>query len=220
MDFKSWTTWALIIVTVICAVVNIVFPTIGLQAPASYTPMALTIWGVTLAFKILTLLGVGVGAAYGIKKHIEYKMSLAPQRSFLPRAGDTAGDLASILKSIYAGLDGDGIPYKITASDGTVTIDPVPIAPQLSRVLANIWNDTDYSMAIKLQLLGEALKTCVEAFTKVTKLTPPTTFLQVADYNAYWRGVSVTCAVSSEALFRQIIMPLRTVLKIRDTGDV
>ncbi len=146
----------------------------------------------------------------------------------LPRASEGNDSVEAIYDGIYSGLETNKIAYKVTGDNGEVSIDPVPVAPNVSRILANIWNSVDYSMTLKLNLLNAALETCSKAFDKIVNdprhpekgIKVPTTYKEVADYNAFWRNNQPSCAVNSEALFRQVLMPLRTVLKIKDTGDI
>jgi hypothetical protein len=147
-----------------------------------------------------------------------YSAAQAASRK-LPRGSDASGALSVLMNNIYADCDDNGIPYK-TEVNGVTAIDPVPIAPRLSKALANMWNSVNVSMSLKLAVLDAALTTCSAAFKVVTGLTPPTTWDECADYNKYWRLNQVACAVHSEGLFRQVLMPLRTVLKIKDSGDI
>jgi len=122
----------------------------------------------------------------------------------------------NILKDIYAGLESDGINYK--KDDGS--IDNVAVAPHISRVLANTWGSSEYSMAYKMKLLEKALQICSDSFKSVTQLEPPTKWDEVKEPQTYWLNHKVGCPVQSVALFHQVLMPLRTVLKIKDTGEV
>ena len=220
MNWRSWQTWAMLVAIVVVAALNWIFPNAQLSAPENMTWATLIIWIAISATKILGILaagGIGIGI---VRREYAMRMATLPKVRSLPRAGDTSSQISDLMNQIYADLDDSQIPYKKVDGNGQVTIDPVPVAPRISRALSNCWNSADYSMSFKLELLKTALSICSASFTKVAKLPLPTKWDDCADFDAYWRKNETSCAVNSEALFFQVLMPLRTVLKIQDTGDI
>lgn len=220
MNFKSWQTWVMLGAVVLVAALNWIFPSLNLATPENTTVGALILWLAVTAAKVIGLLAVG-GVTYGVvKREYALRMAAIPKRASLPRAGDTASEISELMQWIYQDLVDNAIPYKKVDANGVVTIDPVPVAPRVSMLLSRRWNDPGYSMAFKLTLLTTALTICSDAFKKITNLPVPTAWREVDDSEEYWFNNQPSCAVSSEALFHQAIMPLRTVLKIKDTGDI
>jgi hypothetical protein len=205
------------ILSIASAVVALMLVLIQLQFPAWFTPAsAISAAALTCLSAILAVI-YPVTAAIGSLQRNRAAAQAAARK--LPRSGDANGDLSALMNAIYADCDSSGIPYK-TEINGVTAIDPVPIAPRISQALANMWNSVNVSMSLKLAVLDAALTTCSAAFKVVTGLTPPATWDECADYNKYWRLNQIQCAVHSEGLFRQVLMPLRTCLKIKDTGDI
>ena len=221
INWKSWHTWVMLACLVLVVVLNFVFPSLGLVVPENANAVTLILWFGALIVKLAAVVTAGtVGTVY-IKK--AYDLNIAKAKSSLPkriRSLDPVGDINSILQSIYADLDNEGVPYKVTDGNGLVTIDPIPVAPNISRILSDIWNDPAWAMSVKMGLLSKALDICSASFKSITGLDAPTTWAAVADYNQFWRSHPVNCKVTSQALFHQGLMPLRQVLKIKDTGDV
>lgn len=220
MNWKSWQTWVMLGAVILVAALNWIFPSLNLAAPETATVGGFILWiAVTLA-KVLGVLAAG-GVTYGVvKREYALRMAQVPKRVSLPRAGDTQSQISALMQWIYQDLADNAIPYKRVDAHGIIAIDPVPVAPRLSMLLARRWNDPGYSMAFKLNLLSTALAVCSDAFKKVTNLTVPTTWREVDDAEEYWFKNQPSCAVASEALFHQVLQPLRTVLKVKDTGDV
>ncbi|MFA5078835.1 MAG: hypothetical protein WC541_05050 [Dehalococcoidia bacterium] len=120
-----------------------------------------------------------------------------------------------IINSIIASKEADGISCKDEAGN----LDPVPIAPELIKVLTARWNDTEVSQAFKQLLLNKTLKTAADSFKLVTGMAAPDSWAEVAAPQTYWLNHKVDCKVASAGLFHQVLMPLRKALQIRDTGD-
>jgi hypothetical protein len=205
------------ILSIVSAVVALILVLVKLYWPALADPITQISVAVVACIAAILAVTYPVTAAVGALQRNRAAAQAAIRK--LPRSGDANGDLSSLMNAIYADCDNSGIPYK-TEINGVTAIDPVPISPRLSQVLANMWNSVNVSMSLKLAVLDAALTTCSAAFKVVTGLTPPATWDECADYNKYWRLNQVQCAVHSEGLFRQVLMPLRTCLKIKDTGDI
>lgn len=205
------------ILSIVSATVALILVLVKLYWPELADPIT------QISVAVVACLAAILAVAYPVTTAVvamrrNYSMAQAATRK-LPRSGDANSDLSVLMNNIYADCDNSGIPYK-TEINGQSVIDPVPIAPRLSKALANMWNSVNVSMSLKLAVLDAALTTCSAAFKVVTNLTPPTTWDECADYNKYWRLHQTACAVHSEGLFRQVLMPLRTALKIKDTGDI
>ena len=204
------------ILSLVSAVVALILVLVKLYWPALADPITQISVAVVACLAAVLAVTYPVTAAVGMLQR-NHAAAIAVKR--LPRVGDTQSEIDSVLASIYSSLDGDGIPYKKNV-DGQTVIDNVPVAPRISRLLANSWNNVNVSMGFKLELLKVALDICSDAFKSVTNLKVPEKWSEVDDYNAFWRANQVSCAIHSEGLFRQVLMPLRTVLKIKDTGDI
>ena len=204
------------ILSISSAIVALLLVLIQLQFPAYFSPAS------AISAAALTCLAAVLAAVYPVTAAVvsmrrNYVAAGAAKR--LPRSGDTTGDLSSLMNAIYADCDSAGIPYK-SEENGQTVIDPVPISPRISQALANMWYSVNASMSLKLAVRDAALTTCSAAFKAVTNLPAPTSWNECADYNKFWRNNMVGCAVHSEGLFRQVLMPIRQVLKIKDTGDI
>lgn len=204
------------ILSIVSAVVALILVLVKLYWPALADPI--TQISVAVVACLAAILAVTYPVAAGIGAIMRSRAAAAAPRK-LPKAGDTDGDLSALMNAIYADCDDNGIPYKSEVNGQTV-IDPVPISPRISQALANMWNSVNVSMSFKLAVLNSALDICSAAFKVVTNLPAPTSWQECADYNGYWRLHQVACAVHSEGLFRQVLMPIRQVLKIKDLGDV
>ena len=205
------------ILSIVSAVVALVLVFVKLYWPALAVPFTQISVAVVACLAAILAVTYPVSAAVVALRH-NYAMAQAPRK--LPKVGNTNDDISNLMNAIYADLDGSGIPYKTVDGKGQVTIDPVPVAPRISQVLSNSWNSLNVSMAFKLKLLETALAICTASFITTTNLKAPESWDDVADYNKFWRLNQVKCAVHSEGLFRQVLMPLRTCLKIQDTHDV
>jgi hypothetical protein len=164
--------------------------------------------------------GKAVAAVYRARASTAYwqaiKAGKAPKPAGAAPEITPLDKLNELLRSIYAGLETDGTPYK----DDAGNIDPVPVAPNLTRELANRWNDETQGMGFRQVLLQAAITTASEAFTAATTLPAPTKWTEVAAPQTYWLNHKVNCMIHSAGLFHQVLTPLRTALKIRDTGEV
>jgi hypothetical protein len=129
---------------------------------------------------------------------------------------DVTPQIDAVIQGIKNDLASDGIPYKDLQGED----DPVPMAPRVVQKLANYWNDASVSLAFKMVLLAKAIAIAGKSFEKATALPAPTTWVEVAQPQTYWAAHQVTCAIHSEGLFHQVLMPIRQALKIRDTGSV
>jgi hypothetical protein len=129
---------------------------------------------------------------------------------------DVQPDVDALIQAIKSDLAADGIPYKTLQGED----DPVPIAPRLVQKLANCWNDQSVSIAFKMVLLAKAITVASQSFKNVTGLEAPNSWVEVAAQQTYWANHQVGCAVHSEGLFHQVLMPIRRALKIRDTGAI
>ena len=205
------------ILSIASAVVALVLVLVKLYWPALADPVTqISVAVVACLAAILAVVYPVTAAVVAMKRN--YVMAGAAKK--LPKVGNVDDDISNVMNAIYQDLDDSGIPYKTVDAQGQVTIDPVPVSPRISQVLANSWNSVEVSMGFKLKLLDTALNICSAAYTVITGLDAPTTWAECGDYNAYWRLHMVGCKVASQGLFRQALMPIRTVLKVKDTGDV
>ena len=143
------------------------------------------------------------------------KGAIQPPRSENP-VEDVQPQIDALINSIKLDLTADGIPYKDLQGED----DPVPMAPRLVQKLANAWNDQSISLAFKMVLLAKTITVASQSFTKATGLPAPTSWVEVAAPQTYWKNNQVGCAIHSEGLYHQILMPIRKALQIRDTGSV
>ena len=143
------------------------------------------------------------------------KGAIQPPRSENP-VEDVQPQIDALINGIKLDLTADGIPYKDLQGED----DPVPMAPRLVQKLANAWNDQSISLAFKMVLLAKTITVASQSFTKATGLPAPTSWVEVAAPQTYWKNNQVGCAIHSEGLYHQILMPIRKALQIRDTGSV
>ena len=205
------------ILSIASAVVALILVLIQLQFPAWFNPAS------AISAAALTCLAAILAVAYPVTAAVvsmrrSYAMAGAAMK--LPKVGNVEDDISNVMNAIYQDLDDSQIPYKTVDAQGQVTIDPVPVAPRISQVLTNAWNSVEVSMGFKLKLLDTALNICSAAYTVITGIDAPTTWAECADYNAYWRSHMPDCKIHSAGLFRQALMPIRTCLRVKDTGDV
>jgi hypothetical protein len=218
MTKENWTQFVVIVAALIVAIVTALWPT----EAGTWGPIIVN-YAVPLGCLLVAIFfpaGKAVQGIYQARARAAYwgavkaGKALAPAGASLDNGAQT--QLDDLLKSIYAELDADQISYK--ADQGN--IDPVPIAPRLARDLANKWNDPEESIAFRQVLLQKTLDVSSKAFKDITGLTPPSAWAEVAAPQTYWLNNKVNCAVHSVGLFHQVLMPLRTALKIRDTGNL
>lgn len=163
--------------------------------------------------------GKAVAQVYQARARAAYYAAVSKGAISAPRSGpveDVQPQIDAVIQGIKNDLASDGIPYKDLQGED----DPVPIAPRLVQKLANCWNDASVSLSFKMVLLAKAILVAGQSFTKATNLPAPTTWVEVASPQSYWATHQVGCAVNSEGLYHQILMPLRQALKIRDSGSV
>jgi hypothetical protein len=163
--------------------------------------------------------GKAVASVYNARARAAYYAAVSKGAIQAPRSApeeDVQPQIDALIQSIKNDLASDGIPYKDLEGED----DPVPIAPRLVQKLANCWNDATVSLAFKMVLLAKAIMVAGQSFSKATGLSAPTTWIEVASPQTYWANHQVNCSVNSEGLFHQVLMPLRTALKIRDTGNI
>ena len=204
------------ILSIASAVVALILVLIQLQFPAWFNPAsAISAAALTCLAAILAVVYPVTAAVVSMRR--SYAMAGAVKK--LPK-GNVEDDISNVMNAIYQDLDDSQIPYKTVDAQGQVTIDPVPVAPRISSMLTNAWNSVEVSMGFKLKLLDTALNICSAAYSVITGIDAPTTWAECADYNAYWRSHMPDCKIHSAGLFRQALMPIRSVLKVKDTGDV
>ena len=143
------------------------------------------------------------------------KGAIQPPRAEGP-VEDVQPQIDAVIQGIKNDLASDGIPYKDLQGED----DPVPIAPRLVQKLSNCWNDTSVGLSYKMVLLAKVIAVASQSFKAVTGLEAPVWWIEVAAPQTYWAAHKVGCRVTSEGLFHQVLMPIRTALKIRDTGSV
>jgi hypothetical protein len=218
MTKENLTTAIVTLIALVLAIVAVFIPT-----EAGTIANIVTNFGLPFLFALVAIFfpaGKAL-AAYG-KSRAQgeyYKALRSGAIKQPPRAGASSqaqSQLDALYKEIYADLDADGISYH--NADGS--IDPIPVGPRLLQELTRIWNDPAYTQAYKQLLLNEVLKVTSDAYTKGTGLPAPTTYAECADYNKYWREHQVGCEVHSAEIFRQLLMPIREALKIKDTGEI
>ncbi|MBN1691317.1 MAG: hypothetical protein JW901_09860 [Dehalococcoidia bacterium] len=217
MTKENWTQFVVIVAALIVAIVTALWPT---QA-GTWGPIIIN-YAVPLGCLLVAIFfpaGKAVAKVFEMRARAAYynavrSGALRPVAGSLDNGAQNQVD--DLLKSIYAELKTDEIAYK----DDQGNIDPVPIAPRLVRDLANKWNDPNESMAFKQVLLQTTINTASAAFKAVTNINPPSTWAEVAAPQTYWLTHKVECSIHSAGLFHQVLMPLRTALKIRDTGNV
>jgi hypothetical protein len=163
--------------------------------------------------------GKAVVQVYQLRARAAYYAAVQKGAIQSPRSEpseDVQPQIDAVIQGIKNDLSADGIPYKDLQGED----DPVPIAPRLVQKLANCWNDASVSLAFKMVLLAKAITVAGQSFTKATGLPAPTTWVEVASPQSYWATHQVGCAIHSEGLYHQILMPIRKALQIRDTGSV
>jgi len=215
---ENWTQFVVILAALVVAIITALWPT---QA-GTWGPIIIN-YAVPLACLLVAILfptGKVVQAVFAAHARAAYwnavKAGKASPPAGAPLDAGAQAQIDDLLKSIYADLDGDQISYK----DDQGNIDPVPVAPRLVQKLANCWNDETVNIAFRQVLLQTAIVTASNSFTAATKLPAPMAWAEVAAPQTYWLNHKVGCAISSAGLFHQVLMPLRTALKIRDTGNL
>jgi hypothetical protein len=205
------------ILSIVSAVVALVLVFVKLYWPALADPITQISVAVVACLAAILAVVYPVSAAV-VAMRRNYAAAGAVRR--LPGPGNVDDDISDLMNAIYQDLDDNNIPYKAVDASGQVTIDPVPVAPRISQALTNVWNSISVSMSFKLKLLDTALTICSTAYTEITGIKAPATWSECADYNAYWRAHMPDCKIHSAGLFRQALMPIRTCLKVKDTGDI
>lgn len=216
MSKENLTTVIVTLGSVIAAIIALLWPS---QA-GTYGELIKVVVAALLAIvAILYPSGKAVAQVYKARAQAAYYNAVAKGTIKAQSDGpaqDVTPAIDAVIMGIKSDLAEDGIPYKDLQGED----DPVPMAPRVVQKLANMWNDTSVGLPFKMALLAKAIAIASQSFKKATTMDAPTSWVEVAQPQTYWANHQLSCAIHSEGLFHQVLMPIRQALKIRDTGTV